>query len=287
MNIIIDFINSYSGLVAFGAGILGVLSGLMGVFIVIREKSLVGDAIAHASLPGIGLAFLVVGSKDSLVLMVGATFSGLIALFLISTIEKRTKIKFDSLLAIILSSFFGLGIILISYIRRNLTGHSGLQSYIFGQAAGFLRRDLSQLFVMLAIMILMIVLFYKEMKLYSFDFGFMESLGYNTSIISFLINTLTVMTVVVGLQIVGIILMSAMIIAPASAARLLSNKLKNILIYSAIIGFIGGYFGTVFSVIYKIPTGPSISISLLFLVFLSMVFSPDGIIKKLLSRRND
>lgn len=288
MNQIVDFISSYSGLVAFGSGILGILCGIMGVFIVIRDKSLVGDAIAHASLPGIAIAFLIFATKSNVVLMIGATISGLIALLLISLVEKHSKIKFDSLLALILSTFFGFGMILISYIRRYMTGHAGLQSYIFGQAAGFLREDLYRLYYVLALISFLIVLFYKEMKLYSFDPNFMTSIGYNANVVSLMINTLTVMTVVVGLQIVGVILMSAMIIAPASAGRLLSDKLRNILFISAILGFIGGYFGTLLSVIYELPTGPTISVLLVTIVILSVIFSPKkGLLKRIIGKKEN
>lgn len=285
MNSILEFIGSYSGVVALGAGFLGLIAGIMGTFIVIRQESLVGDAVSHSALPGIVIAFLIMGVKNSFGLMIGATLAGLLALFLIVTITKYSKIKFDTALALVLSTFFGFGMVLLGYIQKMPDGnHAGLDSYIFGQAAGFMRKDLITLFGTFVVILAAILLFYKEFKLYSFDAAYLKALGYNVKFISLLMNTLVVLTVVVGLQMVGVILMSAMLIAPATAGRLLSDRLPVVLSLSGIIGFIGGYFGTVISVIYGYPTGPAISVLLVILVLITLFFAPGrGLIAKKIS----
>src|SRR5262249_13642300 len=128
--------------VALGAGTLGVVSGALGAFAVLRKQSLLGDAISHAALPGIALAFLCTGSKTPLVLMCGAALAGWIATLVVMSIVRTTRIKYDSALGLVLSVFFGLGLLLLTYIqKRSDARQAGLEKYLFGQAATLLEED--------------------------------------------------------------------------------------------------------------------------------------------------
>lgn len=284
MRELLNFFQGYLGLVIMGASLIGILSGLVGTFAVIRGESLVGDVVSHSALPGIVLAFIFTGIKDDLVLLPGAIISGVIAIGLIILITDNSKIKFDSALALVLSTFFGCGLVLLGKVQQSPdASQSGLESYIFGQAASFLRSDLNILIVALVIAVVTILLFYKELKLFSFNWEYAKSIGFNVKVISAILSTLIVMTVVVGLQTVGVILMSAMIIGPASAARLWSDDLKKILLISSFFGFLSGSLGSFISMKINLPTGPAIVMVLMSIVLISLVFSPE---KGLLTRRN-
>lgn len=284
MRELLNFFQGYLGLVIMGASLIGILSGLVGTFAVIRGESLVGDVVSHSALPGIVLAFIFTGIKDDLVLLPGAIISGVIAIGLIILITDNSKVKFDSALALVLSTFFGCGLVLLGKVQQSPdASQSGLESYIFGQAASFLRSDLNILIVALVIAVVTILLFYKELKLFSFNWEYAKSIGFNVKVISAILSTLIVMTVVVGLQTVGVILMSATIIGPASAARLWSDDLKKILLISSFFGFLSGLLGSFMSMKINLPTGPSIVMVLMSIVLISLVFSPE---KGLLTRRN-
>ena len=165
--------------VALGCSLLGMVSGILGCFAVLRKQSLLGDAVSHASLPGVCLAFLFTNVKNTEVLLLGALISGIICIGLIQLIQNYTKIKFDSALALILSVFFGLGLVLLSYMNK-LPGanKSGLNKFIFGQASTFIKRDVDIIFITGIILLIIIILFWKEFKIVSFDSDFAKTLGF-------------------------------------------------------------------------------------------------------------
>lgn len=270
-------------IVAIGSALLGVMSGVLGSFAVIRKESLLGDAISHSALPGIALAFLITNNKNTEVLLLGAMLSGLLATFLILFIVKYSRIKFDSSLALILSVFFGIGMVLLTYIQKSPNANqAGLEKFIFGQASTLLKRDVKIMGVIGFILITMVILFWKELKLISFDSDYGESLGFSKGKITSLLFAMMVISIIIGLQTVGVILMSAMLTAPGVAARQWTDKLSVMVILSAIFGAISGLLGTILSsMALKLPTGPMIVIVISGIVILSLTFAPNrGLIYK-------
>ena len=271
--------------VALGCSLLGMVSGILGCFAVLRKQSLLGDAVSHASLPGVCLAFLFTNVKETEVLLFGALVTGVICIGLIQLIQNYTKIKFDSALALILSVFFGLGLVLLSYMNK-LPGSnkSGLNKFIFGQASTFIERDVNVIFITGIILLVIIVLFWKEFKLVSFDSDFAKTLGFPSKKIEILISILIVATVIIGIQAAGVILISAMLISPAVAARQWTDKLSVMVILSAIFGGISGFFGTLISISQEnLPTGPIIVVIISLIVLFSILFSNKrGIIFKII-----
>ena len=271
--------------VALGCSLLGMVSGILGCFAVLRKQSLLGDAVSHASLPGVCLAFLFTNVKETEVLLFGALVTGVICIGLIQLIQNYTKIKFDSALALILSVFFGLGLVLLSYMNK-LPGSnkSGLNKFIFGQASTFIERDVNVIFITGIILLVIIVLFWKEFKLVSFDSDFAKTLGFPSKKIEILISVLIVATVIIGIQAAGVILISAILISPAVAARQWTDKLSVMVILSAIFGGISGFFGTLISISQEnLPTGPIIVVIISLIVLFSILFSNKrGIIFKII-----
>lgn len=264
-------------IVALGSAFLGIISGVLGSFAVIRKQSLLGDAVSHAALPGIALAFLITQTKKTEILLLGALVSGLLATFLILSIVKYSRIKFDSALALILSVFFGGGIVLLTYIQKiSNANQAGLEKFIFGQASTLLKRDIEAMGILGVILIALVTLFWKEFKIVSFDSDYAESLGFSTRKITVLLFAMMVTAIIIGLQTVGVILMSAMLTAPGVAARQWTDKLSVMVVLSAIFGALSGVVGTILSsVISKLPTGPMIVIVISSIVLISLTLAPN------------
>jgi manganese/zinc/iron transport system permease protein len=264
-------------IVAIGAALLGAVSGTLGTYAVLRRQSLLGDAISHAALPGIAIAFLLTRSKAPLVLVLGAALAGWLGTLLIMSIVRMTRIKYDSALGIVLSTFFGFGLVLHTLIQR--TGNAnqaGLDTFLFGQAATILERDVFTIGILGGVAILITLIFWKELKLLVFDEGFAASLGFSTRALDILLTSLLVIAIVLGLQAVGAVLMSAMLVAPAVAARQWTNKLSLMMFLAACFGALAGVSGTIISSsASRIPTGPTIVLCATVVVGLSIAFAPN------------
>ena len=284
MNIISLLVSDYTfKTIAMGCMLLGIVSGVLGCFAILRKQSLLGDAVSHASLPGVCLAFMITHIKNTEILLLGALFIGIVCIGLIYLIQNYTKIKFDSALAFILSVFFGLGLVLLSYLNK-LPGanKSGLNRFIFGQASTFVERDVKLMFYTGLLLLAIIILFWKEFKIVSFDAEFARTLGFPSKKIGISISVLIVVTVIIGIQAAGVILISAMIISPAVAARQWTDKLSVMVILSGIFGGFAGLTGTLVSITESnLPTGPVIVLIISLIVIFSILFSPKrGIIFK-------
>lgn len=262
--------------ITLGTAVLGAITGMLGSFAVLRKQSLLGDAISHAALPGIAIAFIITGTKDSNVLMLGALISGLVGAFWISNIVKKSHLKTDTALGLVLSLFFGFGMLLLTYIQKQPNANqAGLDKYLFGQAATLQSSDVWMMSIVTGICLVVLLLFWKEFKLLLFDEDYTKSLGFNTKFLDILITTFIVFAIVMGLQTVGVVLMSAMLLAPAAAARQWTNNLGVMVILAAIIGAITGVTGTAISASYSnLSTGPVIVLVASIFVFFSFVFSP-------------
>lgn len=262
--------------ITLGTAILGAVTGMLGSFAVLRKQSLLGDAISHAALPGIALAFLITGAKDTNTLLIGALVSGLIGTFWIRGIVTKTHLKSDTALGLILSLFFGFGMLLLTFIQKQPNANqAGLDKYLFGQAATLVESDVWLMAIITGICLLVMLLFWKEFKLLLFDPDYTKTLGFNTKFIDVLITSFIVVAIVLGLQTVGVVLMSAMLLAPAAAARQWTNSLGKMVFLAAIFGAFSGVFGTAISASQdNLSTGPVIVIVASIFVVFSFVFSP-------------
>lgn len=274
--------------VALGSALLGVISGVLGSFAVLRKQSLLGDGVSHAALPGVVMAFILLGSKNTEVLLLGALISGLMATLLIVSIVRHTRIKFDSALALVMSVFFGLGLVLLTYVQKiPNSNQAGLKRFIFGQASTLMQRDILLMAICGGILLTLVMLFWKEFKLFTFDSDFSQSLGFSPKRLNLLLSAMIVLTIIIGLQTVGVILMSAMLITPAVAARQWTNKLWVMVLLCALFGGISGIIGTAASsMVPKLPTGPAIVVSVSAIVVVSILFAPGRGILHRLYRRN-
>ncbi len=262
--------------ITLGTAILGAVTGMLGSFAVLRKQSLLGDAISHAALPGIAIAFLITGTKDSNVLLLGALVSGLVGTFWIRGIIKKTHLKSDTALGLILSLFFGFGMLLLTFIQKQPNANqAGLDKYLFGQAATLLEKDVWVMAIVTGICLFVLLLFWKEFKMLLFDADYTKTLGFNTRAIDVLITSFIVLAIVLGLQTVGVVLMSAMLLAPAAAARQWTNSLGVMVFLAALFGAFSGVFGTAISASQNnLSTGPVIVIVAGVFVIISFIFSP-------------
>jgi manganese/zinc/iron transport system permease protein len=261
--------------VALGSALLGIVSGVLGSYAMLRRQGLLGDALAHAALPGICLAFLLTGAKEQIALLIGAGIAGWIGTMLLLLIVRRTVLSEDAALGIVLSTFFGVGITLLTYInQRDDANQAGLDKYLFGQAAALVERDVITFAILGGIALILVLLFYKEFKLLTFDPEFASSLGFGTTKLSILLTSLIVVAVVIGLQTVGVVLMAAMLIGPAAAARQWTNSLATMIVLSAFFGALAGVTGALLSFTQEgFPTGPTIVLALTVIVFGSLAFA--------------
>jgi manganese/zinc/iron transport system permease protein len=270
--------------VVLGTLLLTGSTAMIGSFALLKKKVLVGDAIAHAVLPGVCLAFIVTGTKHPIPLSLGAFTTGWLALVLIDQITHRSKIKEDTAIALVLSVTFGLGILLLTAIQH--TGNAsqvGLSNFLFGKAAALVSDDLKILTLLSLALIAMIVLFFKEFTLVAFDKAFAQASGLPVQRLELLLTSLTVLAIVVGIRAVGILLMTAMLITPPAAARFWTNRLPKMVCLAALLGMLAGLVGSFVSYIAPaMPTGPWIVITISLIAYGSFLLAPR---RGLLARR--
>ncbi|MCC2667769.1 MAG: manganese transporter permease [Armatimonadetes bacterium] len=268
-----------------GCVLLGISSGVLGSLALLRRRSLMGDALAHAALPGVCLAFLITGTRSLGFFLLGALIAGLIGAFCIHAITRYSRIKEDTALGLVLSVFFGFGIVLLTLIQRMGTAsQAGLDKFIFGQAASMVGSDVQIMAACAAVVCLAAIVLFKEFKLLCFDPGFARGIGFPTAVLDGLLMLLIVLAVVIGLQAVGVVLMAALLITPAASARLWTDRLSVMVWLSGGFGAISGALGTAASTAAeRMPTGPLIVLAATAIFIVSLVFSPrQGILAKAL-----
>lgn len=263
--------------VALGAATLGIVSGALGAFALLRRQSLLGDAVSHAALPGVVLAFMLTGQKSPLALMLGATAAGLVGVAVMLVVNRYTRIKEDSAMGIILSVFFGFGLLLLTFLQRDPNARqAGLNKFLFGQAATLLTEDVIAMAAFGGLALMLMLLFWKEFKVLAFDRDFGASVGFPMQWIEVLFTLLLVIAIVVGLQAVGVVLMSAMVVAPAAAARQWTNRLGLMVALAACFGALAGVSGTLISSLGQgLSTGPVIVLCVSAIVVISLLFAPN------------
>ncbi len=262
--------------VVLGTVGLAVLGSSVGTFNFLQKRSLIGDAVSHALLPGICLAFILKGNKDPLALLVGAFISGWIALLVIDLIQSKSKTKSDTAIAIVLSGFFGLGIVFLTLIQSSENANqAGLDAFLFGNAASIQKADLLNIAMFGSFILLSLFLGFRAFKALCFDKDFIAAGGFRVKLIQFWLSSITVLTICLGVQALGVVLMAALLITPAVAARAWTNKLGNLIFLSSGIGIISGFVGAWIS--YEspsMPTGPWVVLTASAIVLVSLVFSP-------------
>lgn len=277
----------YNTLVVLAGGsLLGMCAGVIGCFALLKKRSLTGDALAHASLPGICLAFLLVGQKSLPALLGGALVTGLVGIGVIAFLRRFTRIKEDAALGIVLSVPYGLGIVLLSIIQRQPEGsQAGLKSFIEGRITGMLLADVYFMSALVLLSLLIVIALYKEFRLVSFDPAFAEVQGWPAHRLDFLIMCLVVLVVVVGLPTVGVLLMAALLIIPPAAARFWTDRLSWMLVLAGTFGMLAGMLGGFVSARFsKVPAGPAIILVAAGFFVLSLVFAPRrGLLSRWLS----
>ena len=271
-----------------GSVLLGICCGLMGAFLVVRRLSLMGDALGHAVLPGVVLGYLWNMSKDPWAIFIGATVAGLLGAGVVQWIRQTTRHKEDAALGFVLASFFGVGICLLTMVQ-NLpgAGPSGLDDFLFGQAAAMGEEDLWLLGGVTLLTLGAVGLFFKEFTLTSFDPGFARALGWPTWVFHYALMLLLAFAIVASLQAVGVVLVSAMLVIPAAAAYLLTPRFGQMLLLAAIFGALAGACGSFFSFVGRnFPTGPVMVLSAGAVFTLALFLAPrHGILVRWLRQR--
>ena len=279
MNRLVDFMtlsDPNTRYVVLGVMLMSAGAAVLGCFTFLRKKALIGDAIAHSVLPGVCMAFILSGEKNPLLLLLGAFVTGWFSVYAVSFIKKNSRLKEDAAIGLVLSVFFGVGILLLTYIQHSgNASQSGLDSFIFGKAASLVSTDV-YVFGTVAILLIITVFFlYKEFMLISFDESYASSLGFPVKRLEFILTTLTVLAVIVGIQAIGVVLMAAMLITPAAAARFWTNQLPLMLLLAAFIGIASGIGGSFISfTVSGMPTGPWIVMFVSLIALLSFMFAP-------------
>ena len=253
--------------------LVGVMSGVIGSFIILRGLSLMGDAISHAVLPGVAVAYML-----GINLLLGASIFGILAAMLIGYVASHSKLKNDTAIGIVFSAFYALGFVLISLAESS----SNLHHILFGNVLAVSDRDLITTTCVLIAVILFIVIFYKELLITSFDETFARTYGLRTQMVHYALMLMLTLVTVSSLQTVGIILVVAMLITPAATAFLWTNKLHWMLVDSAIFGALASLIGLFLSYILNWSSGPAIVLVAAFIFGVSFIFSPkQGLVFKL------
>lgn len=283
------FQDSSIAFVVIGIILLGVGSAYVGTYSFLDKKALLGDAISHAVLPGICVGFILAGQKNPVYIVSGAFISGAIATFLTSWLKKNTRLSEDAIIASILSVFFGFGIVLLTVIQKSGNPEmAGLNQFIFGNAIAILEEDLWVYGGLAVFIILCLSLFQKEFSLLVFNAEYGQAIGYPMGLIRLIFNVLMILSVVIGIQAIGVVLMAALLITPGAAARFWTNRLGTLVVLAAIFSAISGVLGTYISFILpQMPTGPWVVVFLSLIALISFLFAPkNGVLSRFILRKS-
>ena len=292
MNDFIEFIslsNPTVKVVLSGVLIISLISALIGNFVFLRKRAMIGDALAHSTLPGVCLSFIIYEEKSPGMILLYSILSGLLAMLLIDLFSRHKKVKVETAIGIVLSIFFGFGIMLLSHIQGEMgSSQAGLQHFFFGQAAAMSENDVNVFAICGSIILVVMLIFYKGFKLVSFDKQHALSVGIPTKLYELGLSVLTVMAIAIGINVVGVILMAALLITPASTARLWTNKLFPMIILGIVLSLIASIIGTFISYKYSgMPTGPWVVVCLSIFAFVSILIAPQkGVLSRMVQIRN-
>ena len=278
---------SYNTLVVLaGAASLGLLCALVGTFAVLRRQALLGDALAHATLPGLCLAFLWLGIKHPLAMPVGAFATGLLGVAAVVALRHGGRLRPDAALGVVLSVFYGAGVVLSRVVQNQTTTGSkaGLERFLLGSAAGMVVQDVVLISLLALAVAVVIGLGYRAWKVMSFDASFALALGLPVSWLDGVLMALVALTVVAGLPAAGAVMVAALLVLPVVSARLWVQRLETLLVLACLLGVAMGSTGVLLSAaVERLPTGPTIVLvgGAIFLV--SLLASPQrGLVVRLL-----
>jgi manganese/zinc/iron transport system permease protein len=262
--------------VLLGAALLGLVSGIIGSFAVLRRRALVGDAVAHAALPGICAAYFVVGDRHFGALLLGALVFGVLAVVSISLIRRHTRIKEDAAIGVTLTSLFGLGVVMLRAIQNQPAGNrAGLDTFLFGKAAGMVRQDVYLISAVAVGALLCVGVLYKEFKLLCFDREFAGAIGRPVLALDLALMTLICVCTVIGLPAVGVVLMVALLVIPGAAARFWTDRLGVMLLLAGGFGAVSGLVGVAISALEtRLSAGPLVALSAGAIFLISFFFAP-------------
>ena len=285
--------NYNTRLVILSTSLLGMVSGVVGAFLLLRKRSLMGDALSHATLPGVCIAFALMVAcggtgKSTEGLWLGATLSGVLGVGTMLLIVKTTRLQDDVAMGLVLSIFFGAGVAILSSVQNMPAGSAaGLESYIYGKTASILYQDFLLIIGVCILGLVVSLLLIKELTLLCFDEHFGSVQGFPMIFLDIVLLTLVTLVTVAGLQSVGLILMIALFIIPATAARFWVKRLWAMVLLSSILGFFSGWIGGAISAFYsKLPAGSVIVLVAAFFFLLSMFFAPaKGVVPRFIRRR--
>lgn len=280
-------------LVTLGAGILGVAGGVGGSFLFLRKRALVSDAVSHATLPGVGLAFVVMvalgGDGRNLIgLLAGGAVSAAIGLLCVNWLSTRTRLAEDAAIGAVLSVFFGFGIVVLTYIQTMSSGRqAGLESFLLGSTAGMLQSDALVLVLAAALTLALVLILRRPLTLVAFDPDFARATGRNVNRIDLAMMGIVLAVTVVGLKIVGLILIVALLIIPPVTARFWTERVDRVLLGAGIVGGLSGYVGAAISAaVPDVPTGPIIVLVGFVLFMLSLLCAPGrGVVSSVVQHR--
>ena len=287
-----QILTSYSFiLIAVGTFLLASSAGVIGTISVLKGQSLIGDAIGHAAYPGIIIAFMLTLTKNPTYLLLGALFTGTLAFGLIQLINHYSKVELDAILAIVLSMFFGMGMVLKTWIQGHpiysQQSQAGLNNYIFGQAAYIMEQDVRLILIVSIISLSIFALFFKEFKIFIFDEGYSQATGFHAKTMYTLLVLMTMFIIWVGLKLVGTILIASLLIVPAVTALQWSNQYHKVCFIAAGVGGISAVIGTYISTVHLgFSTGPTIIVVMTTLALISLVIGRRGVIHRWRQRRS-
>jgi len=251
---------------ALAVGILtGILCPVVGTYLIVQRMALLGDVIAHAVLPGLAIAFFL-----GVDILIGAFISGLLSTFVIAWIRTQSRVKVDAAMALTFSSFFSLGITLITLLKSKLD----LDSLLFGDILGVTKIDVQRTTIITLIILILVKLFYKELLFYTFDKLGAQALGFPVNALHFGLMAVITLTIVASMQTVGVVLVISLLVGPGITAYLLVKELHQVMIVGAILGVIASISGVYYSYYFNIPSGPAIVLVTFSLFLLALLFSP-------------
>ncbi len=271
------------GLIA--TSLVGIMCGVIGCFIVLRNMSLIGDALAHAILPGIYVAFIIVG-YSTIGFFIGSVIAGLVTAFGITWIQHRVDTKNDAAIGIIFTAMFALGVIGISYLNNSEGVHLDLGDFLFGSTLGVSNEDIYLTLGVTIYTIISMILFYRYLFITTFQPTIAATMGISVKTMHYFLMLLLSFAIVAALRTVGLILVVAMLVTPPSTALLLSDKLKNVIIISGILGMCTSIIGFILAIIINAPPGPLMAVVATGIYLLTVVFAPGkGILAKAINKR--
>jgi ABC-type Mn2+/Zn2+ transport system permease subunit/Mn-dependent DtxR family transcriptional regulator len=266
------------------SSMVGIMCGLIGCFIVLRNMSLIGDALSHAILPGIFVSFILVG-YSTIGFFTGSVIAGLLTAVAITWIQQNISTKNDAAIGIVFTAMFSVGVIGISWISQEKGAHLDLKDFLFGNVLGISSEDLIITAVVLVYTLASVVLFFRYLFITTFQSTIAQTMGISVKTIHYFLMLLLSFAVVSALRSVGVILVVAMLITPASTALLLSNRLQKVLVISAIIGLISAVMGMVLAIIFNTTPGPVMVLFVTAIYLLVAILAPEkGFIPKYLAR---